>query len=71
MKFYSELSQDQKNEVIKKLQIFPFTNLELQVSLEKTNPAFSSGVDVYFLLPESYKKLIDYLNENYLIFRMD
>lgn len=68
MKFYSELSQDEKNEVIKKLQILPFTNLELQVSLEKTNPAFSSGVDFYFLLPKSYKKLFDYLNKNYLIF---
>jgi len=65
MKFYSELSENEKDEVIEKLKIFPFTDFELQTSLEKTNPAFETGAYGCMLFPQSYKKLFYYLNENY------
>jgi hypothetical protein len=63
MKFYSELSEDEKNKVIGKLMIFPFTSFELETALEKTNPAFTTAPSGYMLFPKSYKKLFSYLNE--------
>jgi len=65
MTFYSELSQDQKNEVIEKLKIFPFTEFELRTSLEETNPLFKTKVYGCVLCKKSYKRLFYYLNENF------